>query len=75
MIRFKLLLQNISQKTLAKYLKVTESYVSKLITGERYNHTPLHFICKHFVQQLKISYGDRSLSFELHSQQASLSRL
>lgn len=37
MIRFQLILKNISQKTLAKYLKVTESYVSKLITGERYN--------------------------------------
>ena len=37
MIRFKILLQNLSQKQLAKELKLTESYISKLITGERYN--------------------------------------
>ncbi len=37
MIRFKLLQRGITQKQLAKYLKLTESYISKLITGERYN--------------------------------------
>ena len=29
--------RGLSQKMLAKRLKLTESYVSKLITGERYN--------------------------------------
>ncbi|MDD3237338.1 MAG: helix-turn-helix transcriptional regulator [Candidatus Gastranaerophilales bacterium] len=53
MIRFKLLLQNISQKTLAQYLKVTESYVSKLITGERYNQDFEFFLERH----LEIHYG------------------
>ena len=37
MIRFKLIQAGISQKKLAKHLKLTESYISKLITGERYN--------------------------------------
>lgn len=37
MIRFKMLQQNIPQKMLAKRLNLTESYISKLITGERYN--------------------------------------
>ncbi|MEI3269796.1 MAG: helix-turn-helix transcriptional regulator [Candidatus Gastranaerophilaceae bacterium] len=37
MIRFKMLKQDISQKMLAKRLCLTESYISKLITGERYN--------------------------------------
>lgn len=37
MIRFKMFQQNIPQKILAKRLNLTESYVSKLITGERYN--------------------------------------
>ena len=37
MIRFKLMQSGISQKKLAKHLKLTESYISKLITGERYN--------------------------------------
>lgn len=37
MIRFKMLQQNIPQKMLAKRLNITESYISKLITGERYN--------------------------------------
>lgn len=36
-IRFKMLQKNISQKILAKRLNLTESYISKLITGERYN--------------------------------------
>lgn len=37
MIRFKMLQKNISQKMLAKRLNLTESYISKLIIGERYN--------------------------------------
>lgn len=37
MIRFKMLQKNMSQKMLAKRLNLTESYISKLITGERYN--------------------------------------
>lgn len=37
MIRFKMLQKNMPQKMLAKRLKLTESYISKLITGERYN--------------------------------------
>lgn len=37
MIRFKLIQAGISQKKLAKHLNLTESYISKLITGERYN--------------------------------------
>ena len=37
MIRFKMLQKNMSQKMLAKRLKLTESYISKLITGKRYN--------------------------------------
>ena len=37
MIRFKLIQAGISQKKLAKHLIITESYISKLITGERYN--------------------------------------
>lgn len=37
MIRFKMLQKNMPQKMLAKKLNLTESYISKLITGERYN--------------------------------------
>ena len=37
MIRYKLLCREISQKQLAKHLKLTESYIARLITGERYN--------------------------------------
>ena len=37
MIRFKMLQKNIPQKMLAKRLNLTESYISKLIIGERYN--------------------------------------
>lgn len=37
MIRFKLICKDISNKNLAKMLGFTESYISKLITGERYN--------------------------------------
>ena len=37
MIRFKMLQKNIPQNMLAKRLNLTESYISKLITGKRYN--------------------------------------
>ena len=37
MIRFKLMQAGISQRKLAKHLNLTEIYISKLITGERYN--------------------------------------
>ena len=37
MIRFKMLQKNMPQKMLAKRRNLTESYISKLITGERYN--------------------------------------
>ena len=37
MIKFKLMQAGISQKKLAKHLNLTESYISKLIIGERYN--------------------------------------
>ena len=37
MIRFKMMQKSMSQKMLAKRLNLTESYISKLITGERYN--------------------------------------
>ncbi len=37
MIRYKLLSRGITQKRLAKELKLTESYITRLITGERYN--------------------------------------
>ena len=37
MIRFKMLQKNMPQKMLAKRLNLTESYISKLITGQRYN--------------------------------------
>lgn len=37
MIRYKLLCREISQKQLAKHLKLTESYIARLITGERYS--------------------------------------
>ena len=37
MIRFKLMQAGISQKKLAKHLNLNESYISKLITSERYN--------------------------------------
>jgi transcriptional regulator with XRE-family HTH domain len=36
-IRFKMAINNLSQKKFAKQLGFTESYISKLITGERYN--------------------------------------
>ena len=37
MIRFKILQKNMPQKNACKKLNLTESYISKLITGERYN--------------------------------------
>lgn len=46
MIRFKMLQQNIPQKILAKRLNLTESYISKLITGERYNKDFERYIAK-----------------------------
>lgn len=46
MIRFKMLQQNIPQKMLAKRLNLTESYISKLITGERYNQEFEKYISK-----------------------------
>ena len=46
MIRFKMLQQNIPQKILAKKLNLTESYISKLITGERYNQDFERYIAR-----------------------------
>ncbi len=46
MIRFKMLQQNIPQKILAKRLNLTESYISKLIIGERYNKDFERYIAK-----------------------------
>ena len=46
MIRFKMLQQNIPQKILAKRLNLTESYISKLIIGERYNNDFERYIAK-----------------------------
>lgn len=37
MIRYKLIFRGITQKRLAKELKLTESYITRLITGERYS--------------------------------------
>lgn len=48
MIRFKILQQNITQKMLAKRLNLTESYISKLITGERYNRDFEKYIARVF---------------------------
>ena len=50
--RFQLLIRNLPQKQLAKHLKITESYLSKLITGERYSQEFEIFITKH----LEINY-------------------
>ncbi len=52
MIRFKMLQKNMPQKMLAKRLNLTESYISKLITGERYSQEFEIFITKH----LEINY-------------------
>ena len=49
MIRFKLMQAGISQKKLAKHLNLTESYISKLITGERYNQD-FEIFLKKFLQ-------------------------
>lgn len=46
-IRIKLLQKKLSQKMLAKRLNLTESYISKLITGERYNQDFEFFITKY----------------------------
>lgn len=46
MIRFKMLQQNIPQKMLAKRLNLTESYISKLITGGRYNQEFERYIAR-----------------------------
>lgn len=46
MVRFKMLQQNITQKMLAKKLNLTESYISKLIIGERYNKDFERYITK-----------------------------
>ncbi len=46
MIRFKMLRQNIPQKMLAKRLNLTESYISKLINGGRYNKDFERYITK-----------------------------
>ncbi len=37
MIRYKLISRGITQKQFAKELKLTESYITRLITGERYS--------------------------------------
>lgn len=49
MIRFKMLMNNLSQKQLAKQLNLTESYISKLIIGERYNKD-FEFFMRKFLQ-------------------------
>ena len=49
MIRLKMALNNYSQKLLAKRLGYTESYISKLIIGDRYN--------KDFENFLKQTWG------------------
>ena len=52
MIRFKMLQKNMPQKMLAKRLNLTESYISKLITGERYNQDFEVFLTKN----LEVNY-------------------
>lgn len=52
MIRFKMLQKNMQQKMLAKRLNLTESYISKLITGERYNQNFEVFLTKN----LEVNY-------------------
>lgn len=46
MIRFKMLQNNMPQKMLAKRLGYTESYISKLIIGDRYNKDFENFLNK-----------------------------
>jgi DNA-directed RNA polymerase specialized sigma subunit len=53
MIRFKLLFRGITQKRLAKELNLTESYITRLITGERYSQDFEMFLEKN----LEIHYG------------------
>jgi len=53
MIRYKLIFREISQKQLAKHLKLTESYITRLITGERYSQDFEIFLEKN----LEIHYG------------------
>jgi hypothetical protein len=53
MIRFKLLFREIPQKRLAKELDLTESYITLLITGERYSQDFEMFLEKN----LEIHYG------------------
>ena len=52
MIRFKMLQKNMPQKMLAKRLNLTESYISKLITGERNNQDFEVFLTKN----LEVNY-------------------
>lgn len=52
MIRFKMLQKNMQQKMLAKRLNLTESYISKLITGKRYNQDFEVFLTKN----LEVNY-------------------
>lgn len=52
MIRFKMLQKNMPQKMLAKRLNLTESYISKLIIGERYNKDFERYI----IQVLDLNY-------------------
>ena len=52
MIRFKMLQKNMQQKMLAKRLNLTGSYISKLITGERYNQDFEVFLTKN----LEVNY-------------------
>ncbi len=53
MIRYKLIFREITQKRLAKELNLTESYITRLITGERYNQDFEIFL----KNNLEIHYG------------------
>mgnify|MGYP001810856347 CR=1 FL=1 len=53
MIRYKLIFRGITQKRLAKELNLTESYITRLITGERYIQEFVMFLEKN----LEIQYG------------------
>ena len=52
MMRFKMLQKNMPQRMRAKRLNLTESYISKLITGERYNKD----FEKYITQILDVNY-------------------
>lgn len=52
MIRFKMLQKNMPQKMLAKRLNLTESYISKLIIGKRYNKNFERYIIHIFIYLL-----------------------